>query len=139
MRSLGGGDDLGVAGAEFAERDIFADGAAEQMDDLPDIGDLLAQRAARHRGNILAVDQDLAGVDVVEPQQQIEHCRFAAARRTDQRGDLAALGNEAHAAQHRRFRAIGESDVVEFDPRVVSLSAGRSSSFGSPAGLSMTS
>ena len=58
MRRLGGGDDLGLAGAEPAERDVLADGAAEQVHDLADIGDLLAQRAARHRGDILAVDQN---------------------------------------------------------------------------------
>src|ERR1700722_1701661 len=68
VRSLGGGDDLGVAGAEFSKSDIFADRAPEHMDDLPDIGDLLAQRAARYSGNILAVDQNVAGVDIVEPQ-----------------------------------------------------------------------
>ena len=42
MRSLGGGDDLGLTGAEFSKRDIFADRAPEQMHDLADIGDLLA-------------------------------------------------------------------------------------------------
>ena len=44
---LGGGNDLRVAGAELAERDVVANGAAEQMDDLADIGDGAAQRAAR--------------------------------------------------------------------------------------------
>ncbi len=45
MRGLGGGDDLRFAGAEPAERDVVADGAAEQLHDLADIGDLPAQRA----------------------------------------------------------------------------------------------
>ena len=45
-------------GVEPAERDVLADRAAEQMHDLADIGDLLAQRAARHRGDVLAVDQN---------------------------------------------------------------------------------
>jgi hypothetical protein len=33
MRGLGGGDDLGFAGADAAESDIIADGAAEQLRD----------------------------------------------------------------------------------------------------------
>ena len=32
MRGLGGGDDLGLAGARFSERDVVADAAAEQID-----------------------------------------------------------------------------------------------------------
>ncbi len=60
MRGLGGGDDLRLAGIEPAERDVLADRAAEQVHDLADIGDLLPQRAARHRGDVLAVDQDAA-------------------------------------------------------------------------------
>ena len=42
--------------SELAERDVVADRAAEQEHVLPDIGDLLAQRAARHVGDVLAVD-----------------------------------------------------------------------------------
>ena len=60
MRRLGGGEDLGFAGAELAERDILADGTAEQMHDLADIGDLIAQRATRYACDILAVDQHAA-------------------------------------------------------------------------------
>jgi len=38
------GDDLGLAGAGFAERDVLSNGVAEQIDVLPDIGGLLAKR-----------------------------------------------------------------------------------------------
>ena len=97
---LGGGDDLVLAGAWLAEGDVFANGAAEQKHVLPDIGDVLAQRMARHLGNVLAVDDDAAALGIVEAQDQIEHCRFAAAGRPDQRGHLARLCHEAisHAA-----------------------------------------
>ena len=43
------GDDLVLGGADLAEADIGADGVAEQIDVLADIGGLAAQRAARHR------------------------------------------------------------------------------------------
>ena len=47
VRRFGGGDDLRFAGAEPAERDVLADRAAEQLNDLPDIGDLLRAASAR--------------------------------------------------------------------------------------------
>src|SRR3984957_14691142 len=118
VRRLGGGDDLRLAGAEFSQRDVVADGAAEQMRDLADIGDGVAQRAARYAGNVLAVDHDAAGADVVKPQQQIQHRRFAATRWADQGGNLAALGDKTHAAQHRRVGAVGELHIGELDLRL---------------------
>ena len=55
---------------------------------------------------------------LVEAQQQRQHRRLAAAGGADQRGDLAGLGDEAHAVEHRLAGAIGEADVAQFDPRV---------------------
>ena len=97
---LRGGDDLGLGGADLAERDVLADGVAEQIDVLADIGGLLPQRFARDLRDRLAVDQDLAVGHFIEPQQQRQHGRFAAAGGADQRGDLAGLGDEAHAVEH---------------------------------------
>ena len=57
---LGRGDDLVLGRAGLAEGDVVADRAAEQKHVLPDIGDLLAQRVARHVGDVLAVDRDRA-------------------------------------------------------------------------------
>ena len=139
MRRLGGGDDLRFAGVELAERDVLADRAAEQMNDLPDIGGLFAQRAPRHACYVLSVDQDAPGIGVVEAQDQAEHCRFAAARRPDQGRELAGLGDEAHAAQYRRAGLIGEMHIVEFEARGRELERRQASSLGSPAGLSITS
>ena len=115
VRGFGGGNDLGFAGAEPAERDVVADRAAEQLNDLADIGDLVPQRAARHRGDVLAVDQDAAGLDGVETQNQIEHGGLATARRSDQRRELAGLRHEVHGAQHRRAGTIGEPHVGKFE------------------------
>ena len=78
------GDDFLFAGAELAERDVVADRAAEQVHDLAHIGDVLAQRAARDRGDVLAVDQDASRIDIVEAQDQVEHRGLAAARRRRQ-------------------------------------------------------
>ena len=57
---LGGGDDLVLGRARLAERDVVADRAVEQEHVLPDIGDLLAQRVARHLRDVLPVDHDAA-------------------------------------------------------------------------------
>ena len=58
MRRLGGGDDLVLARPRLAQRDVVADRAAEQIDVLAHIGELMAQRLARARGDVLSVDQD---------------------------------------------------------------------------------
>ena len=73
VRGLGGGDDLSLRGAELAERDVVADGAAEQMHDLADIGNLPPQRGAGNRRNVLTVDEDTAGAGFVKAQQQVQH------------------------------------------------------------------
>src|SRR5215831_21078765 len=73
VSGLGGGDDLGLARTQTSERYIFAHRPTKQENILPDIGDLAAQRAARHRRNILSVDDDGAAVDVIEAQDQIEN------------------------------------------------------------------
>src|SRR3984885_14069170 len=101
---LRGLDDFGLGRIFLAERDVGADAVAKQIDVLPDIAGLLAQRASRHIRYRLAVDQDFAFLDLVEAQQQREYRRFAAAGGADQRGDLAGLGAEAHAVQHRLVR-----------------------------------
>src|SRR6516165_5730642 len=66
VRGLGRGDDLGVGCADFAQCNVFADRAAEQMNNLADIGDLLTEQAAGDRRNILAVDENAAAASVIE-------------------------------------------------------------------------
>ncbi len=139
VSGLGGRDDLGIGRAELAQRNVLANGATEQMDNLADISDRPAQRAARNRSNILTVDEHTAAAGVVETQQQVQHGRLAAARRSDQRRDLARLCDKAHAAQNRGVIAISEMHVGEFDARLCQLQRRQFSSFGSPAGLSITS
>ena len=118
VRGLCRGDDLRLAGAELAERDVLADRAAEQVHDLADIGDLPAQRAARYGGDVLAVDQDAPGIDVVEAQDQIEHRRLAAARGADQRGDLARAARRKLMPRSTGASAtVGEVHVGEFEAR----------------------
>src|SRR5262249_20627689 len=86
VRGLGGGNDLGVGRAWFAKGDVVANRAAEQVYVLAHIGEMMAQRLARMFRDVLAVDGDRSAADLVEPQNEIEHGRLAAAGGSDQRG-----------------------------------------------------
>src|SRR5262249_7982109 len=121
VSGLGGGDDLGLARTQTSERDILAHRAAKQENILPDIGDLAAQRAARYRRNVLSVDDDGAAVDVIEAQDQIENCRFTAARGSDEWGDMAGFRDEGQVPDDLLAPAIRELHVREFDPRLRKL------------------
>src|SRR5262249_45885457 len=72
MGGLGGGNDLGFARAGPAEGDVVAHRGAEQERVLAHEGDLPAQRAARDRGDVLAVDDDGAALRLVEAHDQAE-------------------------------------------------------------------
>ena len=57
-------------------------------------------------------------VSLIEPQQQRQHRRLAAAGGADQRRDLSGLGDKTHAVEHRLVRPVGETHLAQFDPRV---------------------
>jgi len=56
--------------------------------------DLRAQTLLRHGRDVLAVDQDAAGLGLVEAQQQVDERRFPRARRADQSDALARLDRD---------------------------------------------
>jgi len=60
------GPQIGVGGVAFRELEILADGAVEEERLLRDIGEVLAQRGLRERGNVDAVDGDLPGSGFVK-------------------------------------------------------------------------
>src|SRR5215475_9472025 len=80
VRGLRRRDDVGLARAGLAERNIVAHRGAEQECILPHQGDLLAQRASRSRGDVLAVDRNGAALRLVEADDQVEDRRLSAAR-----------------------------------------------------------
>lgn len=61
---LGGMDNFVFGGVGFAVGDVFGKGAMEKNSILGDIGDVLAQARLSNRGNILAINENIAGVDV---------------------------------------------------------------------------
>ena len=72
--------------------DVLADAAVEQGRVLGDRGDGAAQTALRDVGDVLAIDDDAAGLQVVEALDQLDEGRLARAGGTDQ-GDALARDN----------------------------------------------
>ena len=89
-------DQLRLAGVGAAEQDIVADRAVQQRRVLGDHADL--RRAAISCvtvGDVLAVDQDAAALDVVEAQQQVDEGRLAGAGAADEADLLARRGSSS--------------------------------------------
>ena len=61
----------------------------QQRGVLSDHGNLRAQALLRHRGNVLAVDQDAAAFQIEEAQQQVDQGRLAGTGAADQPDLLA--------------------------------------------------
>ena len=59
----------------------------------------------RHVGDVLAVKEDLAGIDAVDAADEVEHRALAGAVRADEAADHARLDGEAHV--------IGRYDAAE--------------------------
>ena len=74
----------------------------EQVRLLGHDADDLAERRERDPPDVDAVDLDRAGVDVVQPRDQVRRRRLAAAGRTDQGDELAGLGLEVDALEPER-------------------------------------
>ena len=81
---------------------------------LGDDADRVAQRLQRQVAHVDPADRHAAGVDVVDPRDQLRDGGLAGAGRTDQRDQLAGVGAEAHPVQHRVPRAVvGHGDVLQ--------------------------
>ena len=70
---------FGVGRIGFAQSDIVAQRAVEQGGVLAHHTDIGAQAVLRHISDILAIDQDLAALKVVEPQDQVHQRGIARA------------------------------------------------------------
>jgi hypothetical protein len=77
---------------------------------LEDERELLDRALRRH-----AVDDDLAAGDGIEPGDELQDRRLAAAARADQRDEVAALRLEAHVVEDHRPVAVALHDAGELD------------------------
>ena len=83
-----------------AETDITFNRAAEQECLLRDHAEARPQVLAIQLAYVEAVDEDRALGGVVEPRDQVDERRRAAAGGADDRHRLARLGDERNVAQH---------------------------------------
>ena len=109
--------DLGAARAGPAVGDVVVDRVVEQHRVLRHDADRAAQAVLRDLADVLAVDRDRAGVDVVEAEQQPRQRRLAGAARPDHRDCRARRDREVDVVQDRPPRVVAEVDVPEARPR----------------------
>ena len=87
-RAPGGVDDrFGIDVAEA--RDVLGDGAVEQLDVLRQIADRWAKRGAVPAFQRMSVEENPAFGVRPDPDQRADQCRFARARRPDDRRELS--------------------------------------------------
>ena len=108
---FGGGDNLLLGGVRAAVGDVVPDGGRAQPGVLEDHAVALPERLAGKMTDIMAVDRDRTLPDVVEPHQQVNERRLAAAGRADNRDPLAGMDREVQAFNQRDVGRIGEADV----------------------------
>ena len=111
----GGLLDLGVGGVGPADADVLGDRAVEQAGVLEHDGDVVPQRAERHVGDVLAVDQDAAGIGRAQALQERQRGGLAGAGRPDQRDGLAGGGLEAGVEHALVAVPEAEGDVLVAD------------------------
>jgi len=95
---------------------MFADRAVEQIAFLRDDRDVVAQGVLRHLRDILAVDQNLAVLDVISTHDEVRDSRFACAALADEADLLSGGHGEIETVQHQRVVApIAERYFLERD------------------------
>ena len=97
------------------EGDVLEDGSVEEDGVLEDVADLVAKRLDSVVAHVFAVDQDAAGVGVVEARNQADDGRFAAARGADDADELAGLDVEGDVGEDGGLGVVAEGHVAEFD------------------------
>src|SRR5574340_1067459 len=95
--------------------DILHDRAVVQPGILQHHAELLAQVAAGEFANIMPIDADGPGIDVVEAHQQFDDGRLAGAGRPNDGNPLAALYFGGEITDHDFIRVVAKADMVEFD------------------------
>ncbi len=118
-------DDLRLGRLRAAVADVVADRAVQQRGVLRHHRDLRAQALLRHGGDVLAVDQDAAALEVEEAQQQIDERRLAGTGAADEADLLAGLDGQAQAVDDTNISAVAEAHVLEADLALRHVQLGR--------------
>ena len=110
---LGGGDDLLIAGVQAAVADVLHDGALEQPGILEHHAEGLPQVGPAEVPHVVSVHPDSAGVDVVEPHEQLDHGGLARAGGANDGHHLPRLHVGGEVVDDDLVRIVAEVDVVK--------------------------
>ena len=112
----GRGDDRRQGGVGAPVTDVVEQRAAEQNAFLHHKPDLLPERFDGDAAEIIAVEQNRAGIHVVEPAEQVDERGLAGAARTDECDHLAGFDGEINIFQNPALRVVAELHLTEFHP-----------------------
>ncbi len=104
---------LVIGGVGLTIADIGFDRVRKENGVLQNDRDIVSERILCDILDILAVEKDLAGVDLVETGEQIDDGRFTRARLADDGDLLSGLDLEIEILQNGLAGNVGEVDVTE--------------------------
>ena len=114
MRRFRRSDNLLIRGVQPAVTDIFHDSSVEQPGILQHHAEQFPQFTSVKIFDIMAVDQDLTGIDVVEPHQQFDHGRLAGTCRADDCHLLPRFYRCGEIMDNDFVRIISKGSVADF-------------------------
>src|SRR5882672_3499976 len=116
VRLTGGADDVLEGRARASVRDVVQNRVAEEERLLGDEADQGTERGLSDFAEIVAVDRDPPGADVVEARQEIHEGRLAGAAHADERDDFASVDRQRDVAQREVLGVhVPEADLLEDD------------------------
>lgn len=110
-----GGFDFFAGGVGFAVGDVLADGAMEEEDILADEADRAAQGGVAEVGEGEAVEGDLPGNGIVEPEEEADDGGFSGAGGADNGVGFAGGDVHRNAFEDGGAFDVAECDVLEVD------------------------
>ena len=105
--------DRGKRRVRIRERDVLAHGVGEQERVFEHDPDRVPKFGDRERAQVDTVEQDPAGVDVVEARDEARDRRLPAAGRTDDRDGFTAANHQIQPVEHRSAGPVSEPDPLE--------------------------
>ncbi len=112
---FGSGDDFLFRRMQAAIGDVGAHGVVEQHHVLADEREGIAQRMDGDLADVLPIDADGAGADIIEAQQQVHDGGFAGARGANECHSFAGGHAEIQVAYAAMAVAIGEGDLINLN------------------------
>ena len=116
VRPRGGRDDVIVRGGGDAIADVVAHASPKEPGLLQDHTEGRAERPARELAQVHAVEENPPLVHIVEPEQQIDEGRLAAARGSDE-GEAPARGDvQVDVFEELLVLVVGEPHMLDIEP-----------------------